>query len=76
MSKQTEDTMMAIRLELDANPKLRTQWQKQMRKMDKQSKHKWKTVCEQWEYALQRVKEQYAQSNKRTKRKSRKNSTK
>ena len=76
MSKQTEDTMMEIYMELDSNHELRKLWRKQMKKMESQPKHKWKTVAEQWEYALQKVKEQYARTNRRTKRKSRKNSTK
>ena len=30
---------------------------KQLKKMLTQDKHKWKTICEKWEYALKRIKE-------------------
>ena len=37
--------------------KLWPKFNKQLRKMDKQEKHKYKDVCERWEYALKRIKE-------------------
>jgi len=56
MSKQTEDTMYAIYTEIEQKG-LRKKFNLQMKKMDKQNKHKYKTVCESWEYALRRIKE-------------------
>ena len=55
-TRQTEDTMYAIYKEVEELG-LREKFDKQIKKMDTQSKHKWKTVCETWEYALKRVKE-------------------
>ena len=57
MSKQTEDTMYEIHTELTES-KLWGKFNAQLKKMSKQSKHKWKTVCEKWEYALRRAKGQ------------------
>ena len=56
MSKQTEDTMYAIHTELTES-KLWSKFNAQLKKMDTQSKHKYKDVCEKWEYALRRVKQ-------------------
>ena len=56
MSSQTEDTMYAIHTELTQSG-LWDKFNKQIKKMDTQKKHKWKTVCERWEYALKRIKE-------------------
>jgi len=56
MSKQTEDTMYAIHTELTES-KLWSKFNAQLKKMDKQPKHKWKTSVERWEYALRRIKE-------------------
>ena len=56
MSKQTEDTMYAIHTEVTQSG-LKSKFDRQLKKMSKQPKHKWKTVCEKWEYALQRIKE-------------------
>ena len=56
MSSQTEDTMYAIHTELTQSG-LWDKFNKQIKKMDTQKKHKWKTVCEKWEYALKRIKE-------------------
>lgn len=56
MSKQTEDTMYAIYTEVEKKG-LRKKFNLQMKKMNKQDKHKYKTVCESWEYALRRIKE-------------------
>ena len=56
MTKQTEDTMYTIHQEVEKLG-LRKEFDAQMRKMDKQDKHKWKTVCESWEYALNRIKD-------------------
>ena len=73
MSKQTEDIMFEVHQEVEKLG-LRKQFDKQLKKMQTQSKWKWKGVGERWEYALHRIKEQYAQSNKRTTKKSKRNS--
>ena len=57
MSSQTEDTMYAIHTEVTQRG-LKDKFDKQLQKMSKQNKWKWKTVCEKWEYALRRIKEQ------------------
>ena len=56
MSKQTEDTMYAIHTELTESG-LWDKLNKQLKKMGTQPKHKYKEVCERWEYALKRIKE-------------------
>jgi len=56
MSKQTEDTFYEIHIELTKN-KLWSKFDKQIKKMDTQKKHKWKTPAERWEYALNKIKE-------------------
>ena len=55
MTKQTEDTMYRIYREVEEK-KLRRKFDKQLKKMDTQEKHKYKTVSEIWEYALNKVK--------------------
>ena len=54
MSKQVEDTMYRIYKEVEEK-KLRRKFDKQLKKMDTQEKHKHKEVCELWEYALKKV---------------------
>ena len=56
MSKQTEDTMYEIHTELPES-KLSDKFNAQLKKMSTQPKHKYKEVCEKWEYALKRIKE-------------------
>ena len=56
MSNQSEDTMWFIYEEVEKNG-LRKKFDKQLKKMETQEKHKYKEVCELWEYALKRVKE-------------------
>ncbi len=56
MSKQIEDTLYEIHQEVEKNG-LRKNFDKQLRKMSNQSKHKHKTVSERWEYALRKIKE-------------------
>jgi len=56
MSKNQEDTMYAIYEEVEKLG-LRAKFNKQLKKMKTQSKHKWKTACEDWEYALKKIKE-------------------
>ena len=55
MSKNTEDTLMEVYQEVEKN-NLREKFNKQLIKMSTQSKHKWKTICEKYEYALMRIK--------------------
>ena len=55
MTKQTEDTMYKIHTELTES-KLWSAFNKQMKKMDRQEKHKYKDVCERWEYAFNKIK--------------------
>ena len=54
MSKQVEDTMYRIYKEVEEK-KLRRKFDKQLKKMKTQEKHKYKEVCELWEYALKKV---------------------
>ena len=56
MTRQTEDTMYEIYTEVTES-KLWDRFNAQLKKMDKQEKHKYKDVCEKWEYALHRIKE-------------------
>ena len=56
MTRQTEDTMYEIHTELTES-KLWGKFNKQLKKMSTQEKHKYKNVCERWEYALKRIKE-------------------
>ena len=56
MSSQTEDTMYRIYMEVEKKG-LRRKFDKQIRKMETQEKHKYKDVCEVWEYALKRIQE-------------------
>ena len=55
MTKQTEDIMYAIHTELTQSG-LWDKFNKQIKKMDTQPKHKWKTICERQEYALMQIK--------------------
>lgn len=54
MSKQTEDTMYEIH-QLVESKGLRGKFDKQLTKMLTQDKHKWKSVCERWEYAYNKI---------------------
>ena len=56
MTRQQEDTMYAIYEEVEKLG-LRKEFDKQMKKMSKQNKWKWKDVCEKQEHALRRIKE-------------------
>ena len=62
MSRQTEDTMYEIHTELTES-KLWPKFNKQLKKMSTQEKHKYKDVCEKWEYALKRIKEDNGKIN-------------
>jgi hypothetical protein len=55
MSKQTEDTMYEI-YQLVESGGLRIRFDNQVKKMKSQEKHKWKTMCEVWEYAYNKTK--------------------
>lgn len=54
MTKQSEDTMYEIHTKLE-ELKLRPAFDRQLRKMERQDKHKWKNMCERWEYAFQKI---------------------
>ena len=56
MNFKTEDKLYEIHTELTQSG-LWDKFNKQMKKMSTQPKHKWKTICEKWEYALRRIKE-------------------
>tara|TARA_Y100001938_G_C7813619_1_gene293108 strand:- start:209 stop:379 length:171 start_codon:yes stop_codon:yes gene_type:complete len=56
MTKQSEDTMYRIYHEVKEK-KLQRKFDKQIKKMETQEKHKFKEVCEMWEYALKRIQE-------------------
>ena len=56
MTSQQEDTMYEIYMEVEKLG-LRKKFDKQLKKMQKQSQWKWKTVCERQEYALKQIKE-------------------
>ena len=56
MTSQQEDTMYEIHTELPES-KLWDAFNTQIKKMQTQNKHKWKTPVEKWEYALKRIKE-------------------
>tara|TARA_B100000780_G_scaffold265972_1_gene221844 strand:- start:2631 stop:2819 length:189 start_codon:yes stop_codon:yes gene_type:complete len=58
MSKQTEDTLMAVFLEVEKLG-LKKEFDVQLEKMKKQSKHKWKDISFKYEYALKRIKENH-----------------
>ena len=56
MTKQSEDSMYRVYHEVESK-KLRRKFDKQLKKMDTQEKHKHKEVYELWEYALKRIQE-------------------
>ena len=62
MSSQVEDTLYAIHTEVTQSG-LKSKFDKQLKKMSTQPKHKWKTICEKWEYALKRIKEDNGKTN-------------
>ena len=49
-----EDTLMEVYLEVDKRG-IKDKFEKQCKKMDSQEKHKYKTIAEKWEYALNRI---------------------
>ena len=55
MTSQTEDTMYEIHTALTES-KLWPKFNKQLKKMSTQEKHKYKNVCEKWEYAFNKIK--------------------
>ena len=55
MTSQEEDTMYNIHTALTES-KLWPKFNEQLKKMRTQSKHKWKTSVEKWEYAYNKVK--------------------
>lgn len=55
MTSNQEDTLMSIHTEVTQS-NLWEEFNAQLKKMQSQEKHKWKDVCERWEYALYRIK--------------------
>ena len=55
MSKQTEDTLNRIYHKVKEK-KLKRKFDAQLKKMGSQEKHKYKDICEKWEYALRKIK--------------------
>ena len=55
MTKNQEDTMYEIHTQLE-KLNLHKQFHKQVEKMCTEEKHKWKDLCEKWEYAFNKVK--------------------
>lgn len=51
----TEDILLEIYYEVEKS-NLKDKFDKQIKKMKSQDKHKYKTVAERWDYALYRVK--------------------
>ena len=49
-----EDTMWFIHEEVEKKG-LRRKFNKQLKKMETQEKHKHKEVCEMWEYAIKKI---------------------
>ena len=54
MSKWSEDILYEITMSVKEKG-LRKQFDKQLKKMSKQSKHKYKSVSEKWEYAYNKI---------------------
>lgn len=57
MNSQQEDTFYSIHTELTESG-LWEEFNNQIKKMQSQDKHKWKNMCEKWEYALNRIKQE------------------
>lgn len=49
-----EDTLMEVYLEVDKRG-IKDKFEEQCKKMNSQEKHKYKTIAEKWEYALNRI---------------------
>ena len=55
MTKNQEDTMYEIHTQVE-KLNIRKEFYAQVEKMSQQEKHKWKDLCEKWEYAFNKVK--------------------
>jgi hypothetical protein len=55
MTSNQEDILMDIHTEVTQS-NLWEEFNAQLKKMQSQEKHRWKDVCERWEYALYRIK--------------------
>ena len=51
----SEDVLVEVYYEVE-NSRMRVEFDNQLNKMSRQDKHKFKNVCERWEYALYRIK--------------------
>tara|TARA_R110000744_G_scaffold245194_3_gene361968 strand:+ start:1945 stop:2127 length:183 start_codon:yes stop_codon:yes gene_type:complete len=58
MTKQQEDTMFEIHQKVEQSG-LRKRFDKLLKQMAVQDQHKYKDVCERWEYAYSRIEEEY-----------------
>ena len=54
MTKQQEDTMYEIHTKVE-ELKIHKEFYAQVEKMGHQEKHKWKDLCEKWEYAFNKI---------------------
>ena len=57
MTSIQEDIMYEIHTKVHSCKNLKIKFYKQLDKMEKQEKHRFKNVCERWEYALRQIKE-------------------
>ena len=55
MTSNQEDTMYIIHTEVE-KLNISKEFHSQVEKMHTQDKHKWKDMCEKWEYAFNKVK--------------------
>ena len=55
MTSNQEDTMYIIHTEVE-KLNISKKFHSQVEKMHTQDKHKWKDMCEKWEYAFNKVK--------------------
>jgi hypothetical protein len=56
MTSNQEDTMYAIHTKVE-ELNISKEFHTQVEKMCAQDKHKWKDMCEKWEYAFNKVKD-------------------
>ena len=64
MSSHQEDTMYEIHTKVTESG-LWDKFNVQLKKMQNQDKHKWKNMCEKWEYALNRIKKSNGGDNRK-----------
>ena len=64
MSSQEEDTLYEVHTEVTKSG-LWDEFNAQLKKMRDQDKHKWKNICERWEYALSKIKKDNGGDNRK-----------